>query len=370
MNKLGLKLALVAVLAAAGAVVAIVLTRTVAQVAVVKRGKAVDARPGSVTVQAEYQMELKSEVGGRLIRSELDPGKLFKLEAFIAQVDPGDLQLEIARIESDYETAKQRIAIGSQVELEYANAKDSLENLERLTKTGNYPEAELVKQRRSVEQIRQKLEQEKLANQQSIALLENALKVNKRKLEKMTLSAPFDGVVSEVLARPGDIIAPNIPLATLISTSRTVEARISEENFANIRIGQKATVRFLTYGENQYAAKVVKILPTADPATQRNVVHLEVEIAPEKLVPGITGEVVIEVGEHERTLIVPRRAVFGTNLYAVNGGRVELRKVKIGYISLNLVEILSGVQEGELVIVEQPDRYQPGDHVRTAIVPE
>ena len=47
-----------------------------------------------------------------------------------------------------------------------------------------------------------------------------------------------------------------------------------------------------------------------------------------------------------------------------------MRKVKIGYISLNLVEILSGVQEGELVIVEQPDRYQPGDHVRTAIVPE
>ena len=84
-------------------------------------------------------------------------------------------------------------------------------------------------------------------------------------------------------------------------------------------------MRFLTYGENQYAAKVVKILPTADPATQRNVVHLEVEIAPEKLVPGITGEVVIEVGEHEHTLIVPRRAVFGTNLYAVNDGRIEFR---------------------------------------------
>jgi RND family efflux transporter MFP subunit len=343
------------------------LTRPVAQVAVVKRGKAVDAKPGSVIVQAEYEMDLKSEVGGRLIRSELDPGTQVRQGEILAQIDPGDLKLEVERIESEYEAAKQRIAIGSQIALDLANAQDTLENFERLTKSGNYPEAELVKQRRSVEQIRLRYEQEQLNNRQSIDNYENTLKVKKRQLEKMTITAPFDGVISEVMARPGDLIGGNTIIAHLISLSRTVESKISEEDFADIRIGQKASVRFLTYGEKTYGAKVVKILPTADPATQRYIVHLQVDIPPDQLVPGITGEVVIDVGEHENTLIVPRRAVAGNSLYAVNNGRIELRKVKLGYVSLNEVEILSGVKEGEPVIVEQLDRFQPGNHVRTKI---
>ena len=374
MNKLSARLGL----AAAGAVLLVVaivfLTRPVAQVAIVKRDKAVNAQPGSVTVQAEYQMDLKSEVGGRLIRSELDPGKLVRQGDFLAQIDTGDLQLEIEHIQSEYEAAKQRIAIGSQIALDLASAREKLEDFERLTKSGNYPEAELLKQRRLVEQIRQKYEQEQLANRQAIAGFENTLKVKKRQLEKMTITAPFDGVVSEVLARPGDIIGPNTPVAILIANNRTVEAKISEEDFADIQVGQKASVRFLTYGESSYSASVVKRMPTADPATQRYIVHLRVDIAPEKLVPGITGEVSIDVGEHEKTLIVPRRAVFGHSLYAVRNGRVELRRVNLGYVSLNEVEILPdektgkpAVQEGEPVIVEQLDRFRPGDHVRIAV---
>jgi RND family efflux transporter MFP subunit len=366
MNSWRFKLFVLVVMVVAFGVALLFLTRSVAQVAVVKRGKAVNAVSGSVTVQAEYQMDLKSEVGGRLIRSELDPGKLVKQGAFLVQIDPGDLQLEIERIQSENEAAKKRIAIGSQVALDLANARDNLENLERLTKSGNYPEAELVKQRRLVEQIRQKRELEDVNNRLLIEGYENTLRVKKRELEKMTITAPFDGVVSLVLARPGDLIGANSPLATLIATSRTVEAKISEENFASIRVGQKASVRFLSY-EGQPSATVVKILPTADPLTQRYIVHLAVDIAPEKLVPGLTGEVSIVVGERENTLIVPRRAAFGSNLYVVQDGRVELRKVKVGYVSLNEVEIVEGVKQGEQVIVEQLDRFRPGDRVRVDV---
>jgi RND family efflux transporter MFP subunit len=367
MNSWRLKLVAGAVVATLLILAILFLTRSVAQVALVKRGLAPNSKPGSVTVQAEYEMDLKSEVGGRLIRSELDPGKTVKAGAFLAQIDTGDLQLEIEHIASEYEAAKQRIAIGSQIALELANARDNLENFERLTKSGNYPEAELVKQRRLVEQIRQKYEGEQLSNRQSVATYENTLKVKKRQLEKMTITAPFDGVVSDVLARPGDIIGGNTIIAHLISLSRTVEGKLSEEVFADIKLGQKVTVRFLTYGEASYSGKVSKILPTADPTTQRYIVHLQIDIPPEKLVPGITGEMVIDVDVHVNTLIVPRRAVLGRNLYVVNGGRVELRKVELGYVSLNEVEVLSGVKEGEQVIVEQPDRFRVGDRVRAEV---
>jgi RND family efflux transporter MFP subunit len=184
----------------------------------------------------------------------------------------------------------------------------------------------------------------------------------------MTIIAPFDGVISAVgAARPGDLIGPNWPLAKIISASRTVEAKISEENFADLRIGQRASVRFLPYGAALFEANIVKILPTSDPETQRYIVHLDVKIAPDQLVPGITGEVSIVVGERMAKANVPRRALFGNNLYVVKDGRVELRQVEVGFTSLTTVEVLNGVAEGDEVIIDEIDRFRNGDRVRARL---
>jgi len=344
------------------------LSRPQALVAKVVSGTAYKAVPGSVIVQAEYDMELKSEASGRVVSSELDPGKPVKAGSILAQLDTGDLILEIEGIRDKYEAEKSRIAVGSAVLLELQSARETLESNERLTKLGSYPEAELVKQRRLVRQIEQRLELEKVNNKQLLDGYENTLKVKQRQLEKMTILAPFDGVVSEVKARPGDLIGANSPIAKVISTSRTVEAKISEENFADLKLNQKASVRFLPYGLQLYDASIIKILPTSDPETQRYIVHLDVKIAHEKLVPGITGEVSIVVGERPAKANVPRRALFGNNLYVVKDGRVELRNVEIGYTSMVTVEVLKGVEQGEEVIVDELERFRDGDRVRTKLL--
>ncbi len=356
---------------AALAVVALALTyflRPTARVAAATKGRAVKAVPGSVTVYAEYEMELKSEIGGRVMHSELDPGLKVIAGTVLVQIDTGDLSLEIEQLESELEAAKQRIAVGSAIALDLETASEALENFERLAKAGNFPLADLEKERRKVKQIEQKLALEKVANDQQLSTLENTLRVKRRQLEKMTIIAPFDGVVSRVFARPGDLINANDAIAVLIATSRTVEAKISEENFSELKVGLKADVRFLGYGAWLYDATVTKILPTADPQTQRYLVHLDVEIEPEKLVPGITGEVNIVVGEREADVIVPRRALFGNNVYIVENGRVRLQQVEIGYESFTAVEILKGLETGDQVIVDQLDLFRDGDRVRTDLV--
>ena len=345
-----------------------VMLKPTAKVAVVEAGKAQSLVPGSVTVHAEYEMELKSEISGRVIKSELDPGQKVRAGTVLVQIDTGDLSLEIDQIQNEYETAQKKIAVGSAIALELESAKESLQNFERLTKTGNYPAAELEKQRRLVKQIEQRLALEEVINTQQLATYENTLKVKRRQLEKMTITAPFDGQVSEVFARPGDLISGGAPIAVLIATTRTVEAKISEENFSGIEEGQKAFVRFLVYGDWQYDATVSKILPTADPTTQRYIVHLDVKIDPEKLVPGITGEVSIIVGERQSKANIPRRALFGSNVYVVEDGEVKLRAVKVGYVSNILVEILEGLEAGEEVIVDQLDLFRDGQSVRTEVV--
>ena len=362
--KVGLILALLA------ALVAVVLhfTRPVAMVQAVTRGLAVNAVPGSVTVFAEYQMDLKSEIGGRVLRSGLDDGLQVKEGDFLVQLDTGDLDLEIERIESEYAAHRARLAVGTSIKLELQTAREDLANTERLFKLGSVSETQLVQQQRQVRSIEQRQEQEKVANQLATDTFENTLKVKRRQREKMTIIAPFNGIVSKTYARPGDLISGGAPIATLISTNRTVEAKISEENFAGLAIGQRASVRFLGYGDELYSATISKILPTADAETQRYIIHLEVALALDKLVPGLTGEVSIVVGQRDAATIIPRRALRGNEVFVVAGGRVELRKVKLGYVALNMAEITEGLQEGEQVIVEELDLFRPGMGVRTQVL--
>jgi RND family efflux transporter MFP subunit len=345
-------------------------TRPVAKVVRAVRGQAVNAVPGSVIVDAEYEMELKSELGGHLIKSALDEGKHVKEGEFLVQLDTGDVEIDIEKLQIDEDMLKQRIAVGSPAQLQLDGAKVAFADAERLHKLGQMSDSDFESQQRGFESVQWQVKLEQISNQNLIDVDENALKAMRRDRDKMTITAPFDGVVSKVLARPGALIDKEASIAVLISTDRKVVARISEENFAGIRLGQKASVRFLSYGNQLFNAAVSKILPTADPDTQRYEVFLNVDLPSELLIPGLTGEVSIVVGEHENTLIVPRRALFGTNLFVVKNGVVRLRKVSVGYIGLNEAEILDGVGEGERVIVEEIDRFREGDHVRSIILPQ
>jgi RND family efflux transporter MFP subunit len=336
----------------------------------VRRQPAPNAKPGSVVVLAEREADLKSEYGGRILRTDLRPGTKFKAGEFLVQLDTHELELQIQQTQSDMDAAQKRIAAGSTYDAQIANARDDLATKERQYKLGSLSETDYTQAKRALEHLEQSRALELLDNQQKLDNLKVALKSEELQRSRMTINAPFDGVVSAVYASQDDIIGATAPIAHLITTSRIVEAKVSEEDFADIRVGQKASVRFLTYGDPPSNATVTKILPTADPETQRYVVYLNVDIPVEKLVPGITGEVSITVGVHENALTVPRRAVSGGSLYVVRNGRVELQKVELGYTSLNEVEVLSGVKEGEPVIAEQLDRFEPGEHVRIQVEKE
>src|SRR4051812_26946793 len=80
--------------------------RPVALLTTVKSGRALNAVPGSVVVTAEKFLDIKSETGGRVLQSELDPGKEVKAGDLLVQIDTGDVDLEISKIKSDLSSTK------------------------------------------------------------------------------------------------------------------------------------------------------------------------------------------------------------------------------------------------------------------------
>lgn len=365
-SRFGLTMGLALLVAAIIAVLAFVQARSVARVATVIKGKAVNAVPGSVIVRAEYDQPLVCEVAGRVMGEDfnLDPGKKVKKGDILARIDPTDLQLDIESIEIAYRAAKARIANGSPKELARQTAKENLDQSERMFGLRGLAEADIIRQRRAYQGVVQEVENEKVEDKKLLDGYENQLKLKRRQLEKMTLTAQFDGIVSEGLVHPGALINANTALAIVIAEHRVIEAKISQENFTDIKVGQKATVRFLGHDNDNYDATTTKILPTADADTQRYIVHLDVKAPSEVLVPGLTGEVSIIVGEREGQALVPRRAVFGNNILVVADGRVQRRTVEIGYVSLNITEVTKGLAAGEQVIVDELDRFNDGDRVK------
>jgi RND family efflux transporter MFP subunit len=357
------------------AVAAVAVSRYLRQTAKVEpviSGDAIDAEPGSITVSEKYSMQMKSAISGRVLSKgyKLDSGVPVKEGDLLVQLDTGDIEIAIEQIQNQYNSSKQRVEVGTSTKYELETAQSDFNNTEHLFKLGQLSDSEYQKARRLVETIQNRMAIEKLVNEEDLQTDETTLKAKRRDMDKMTIRAPFDGVVSAVYAHPGDLIQVDSPIVTLITTDRVVEAKISEEDFANIKEGQKATVTFLPYGEWLYHGVVTKILPTADPITQRHLVDLKVtDIAPEKLVPGITGEVTIEVNRRHANAIIPRRALLNENVYVVKDGKVELRPVKKGYVWVTGVEILSGLEPGEEVIVEDLDSFRDGDSVNVQELP-
>lgn len=333
------------------------------------RGTAVRTVPGSVEVKAEFANELKSEVGGRVSETSLDVGKRVFRGDVLVQLDTGDVDLEIERIKNEVVAARRKVELGSTLRADVLNARDTFANLERQAAAGAYPQVELEKQRRSLQQLEQRMELDEVNLKLALENFENQLRAKEREKSKMTIIAPADGVVTAVYARVGDLIGTNSPIALVIARTRTVEAKLSEENFAVVKVGQKASVRFLTFGAAQYPATITKILPAADPQTQRYSVFLEVVLPDDRtLAPGLTGEVSIIIAERANAVIIPRRALVGDYVYLAQGSTLERRRIEKGFESLNMVEILKGVAVGELVVVEQQDRFRDGDRVRVQVV--
>ncbi len=367
-SRLGLKLVLLALVIAAAVVAWMFLLRPVAKVAVVRPGKAVNSVNGSVLVVATRSSSLTSEIGGRIIKNELEPGKEVKEGQVVVQIDTGDIDLEIEKIQSDLKAVRQRVAAGSASKFAYDTEVENLQNAERQHERGLLSDQEITRKKRDVQTAKLKLDLENVADQLVIDNYENAIKVKQRQREKMTITAPFDGVVSIVNFHKDDFIPGNTTIATLITLTRLVEAKISEESFAQVQLGQRASVNFLTYGDEVYQAKVVKKLPTADAGTQRYVVRLAVEIDPAKLLPDLTGDVNIIVAERDSQTLVPRRALLDRYVLVVKSGVVERRRVSTGYTSLNIAEVMEGLQPGDQVVVEDRDKFTPGSRVRTEVV--
>ena len=342
-------------------------SQPVAVVGPITRGTAMQIVPANILVTEEFRMEIKSESGGRILKSHVQLGTQVKAGDVLFEVDPKDLELEIERIESDYKAAKARIELGSPKRFQIATAEETVRNNTRLVEQGKLAQIVLDQSKRTVTQLQDELATENINNQQTLDNFENTLKTKRRQLEKMQVRAPDDGTVSEIFAINGELIGGGQLLARVISKARLVQAQISEENFAGVKPGLAANVQLLGYGGKQFKGIVERVLPGADERTKRYTAFLKLEMDEALLMPGLTGEALIIVGSEENALLAERRAMLGHTVFVVRDGVAIHQPVVVGNSGLKTTQIVSGLEEGDLVILDNPAAFRDGQRVRPVL---
>jgi RND family efflux transporter MFP subunit len=251
-------------------------------------------------------------------------------------------------------------------------ATEKLETAKRMLGLGAVSQEDINALQRGLEQIELNLKIADLNEAKAVKDHELLMDRYETQKKKMSIRAPFDGAVQGAYVIEREVINVGQPVAIIYSNKRIVAAKISEESFGRLKVGQSARLRLLTYGTKDYDATVSELLPTADEA-QRFTVYLDVKVDPEQLKPNSTGEVTITVDQRPNQVMIPRRALFDSDkVFVVKDGRAERRKVEVGYVSLTKVEIRKGVELGEHVVVDSdkggPETIREGQRVRVQLV--
>ncbi len=230
-------------------------------------------------------------------------------------------------------------------------ARKNLGRFERLEGRGAAATIELEKAR-----------QDEASAAAALAAAEAMLSKAEADSARAVLAAPFDAVVVEKLVSPGDLAAPGRPLVRLASArGRRVEAAPGEREAERLSPGEDVVV--LLEGRS-LTGRIAEIVGAVDPATRRRTVRVDLPAGVEPPV-GTFARLRLP-GERTSRFVAPSRAIVvrgGLELAWAVGpdGTVALRYVRTGpSAGEGLVEILSGLEAGERVVLDPPADLEAG----------
>lgn len=263
---------------------------------------------------------------------------------------------------------RQELAIsGADTELQVLNAKQ-----EYLTQYNLYVAAQK-------ELDTEKISAPKDIQAQKLTLDNRRISLNQsyRDLDSTVLYASNDGLVSQVSIARGEIANP-VSAVMIISKGIVFKAYIDQARIASVKIGDRATVRLVSYPGQTFQGKVIRLNPTVVTTTSRlnrggieKIYTYSVWIALEdiQMTPGLQG--FAQFSQEKISLIIPESSL--THLSAgegmvmvAEGEQAAIRKVKIGKKYDNQREVISGLNRGELVVLN-PRSLNPSDRIKIQV---
>ncbi len=310
-----------------------------------QRGEAVEAVYATGIVEPTVQMPVSPRAGGRLVSLEVDEGAAVRRGQVLARVEGRDLDLTVQEL-----AARERLA------------RTQHERTQALVAEKFLSPAEL-------DRTRTELEAAQAASQRAQAQRDYAL-----------LVAPADGVVLRRDGERGQFIPAGQAVYTLACCAPLrVAAEVDEEDIARVTIGMPVVLRGDALPGRLFDGEVAEITPKGDPVARSYRVRIrfkDAKVADALGTPpseaslrvGMTMDANLVIARHAGALLVPSRALRGSQVWVLAAGRVAPRAVQLGVKGTERTQVTGGLQPGDEVVVSATDMLRNGQRAR-AVAP-
>ncbi|MTI81154.1 MAG: efflux RND transporter periplasmic adaptor subunit [Firmicutes bacterium] len=232
----------------------------------------------------------------------------------------------------------------SSFEIALRTAETNLENAQK-----NYDRTKQLYKLNAVSQVEFEQAETKLKLQQ--AQYDSALE----NYNDTKVTAPITGKVSFIDVDKGEMVSPQMPVAGVVDLNTVkVKLDVSENLVASLKEGQKVSVHVDALGKI-IEGKIRSISPKIDKATRAFPVEIAIANPDGEILAGMVSRIKIPTEELKDVIVIPADALLEHNgmkkIYVVEKGTAKERLVKAGVTSIDKVQILEGLAEGEKVIV-------------------
>jgi membrane fusion protein (multidrug efflux system) len=208
------------------------------------------------------------------------------------------------------------------------------------------------------------LDEERVKMQTARARLEAIV----ARLDDRLIRAPFSGVLGFRAVSPGTLLSPTTPVTTLddISTIK-LDFHVPETYLANLKPGQEVIAKSVAYPDKEFAGKVKTVNSRVDPVTRTLTVRARINNGDRLLRPGMLLTVKLILARSD-ILAIPEEAVIPIQdreyVYTISDqGVAERREITVGRRKPGIVEVTSGLKEGDEVITQGVIKIHPGSKV-------
>jgi membrane fusion protein (multidrug efflux system) len=185
------------------------------------------------------------------------------------------------------------------------------------------------------------------------------------RLDKTVIRAPFAGTVGLRLVSPGAYVKPGDDIANLESLgSMKLDFRVPETYMARLGVGQTLTARVDAYPEQGFEGTIYAIDPALDPETRTVLLRARLPNKSNKLRPGLFARVSLVLERRENALVAPEQAIVPMGrtpfVFRVVDGKAVMTPVQLGLRRPGQVEILDGLNAGDLVVTDGQLKIRDG----------
>jgi RND family efflux transporter MFP subunit len=184
-----------------------------------------------------------------------------------------------------------------------------------------------------------------------------ALKKAELDLKRTSIRSPFPGIISDLKVSRGEIVSPGQDLLRVINLDTVyLKGFALESEVGNLRPGIQTRIKFDSFPDSYFFGTIRSISPEVDSEKKTITVYVEVKNEENRIFPGMHAELDIEYQVNKNVIKVPRTAVIVRQdrplVFVVEDNTAIWKYVELGDHNDEEVEIKSGIQEGDQVVIE------------------